>query len=290
MNTTAQHYGRIRKTLIIILALNWLVAAAKIFYGLLTKCESMAADGFHSLSDGASNIIGLAGIHFACQPTDSDHPYGHKKYETLFALGIAAMLFLVAFNLAKQGITHLANPHTPTVDFKSFIVMITTMAVNFWVMNYERNIGKKLKSDILISDAAHTKADIFTSVSVIFALIVIKLGYPVLDPIVTIIISVFIAHAGYEIIKESSNVLCDTAAILDVKKISDIVLAVKGVKACHKIRSRGRPDDVHIDLHVQVNPDMHVDNAHKISYAIEDGIKKALPEVTDVIVHIEPKE
>ena len=290
MNTAAQHYGRIRKTLIIILALNWLVAAAKIFYGLLTKCESMAADGFHSLSDGASNIIGLAGIHFACQPTDSDHPYGHKKYETLFALGIAAMLFLVAFNLAKQGITHLANPHTPTVDFKSFIVMITTMAVNFWVMNYERNIGKKLKSDILISDAAHTKADIFTSVSVIFALIVIKLGYPVLDPIVTIIISVFIAHAGYEIIKESSNVLCDTAAILDVKKISDIVLAVKGVKACHKIRSRGRPDDVHIDLHVQVNPDMHVDNAHKISYAIEDGIKKALPEVTDVIVHIEPKE
>ena len=290
MNTTAQHYGRIRKTLIIILALNWLVAAAKIFYGLLTKCESMAADGFHSLSDGASNIIGLAGIHFACQPTDSDHPYGHKKYETFFALGIAAMLFLVAFNLAKQGITHLANPHTPTVDFKSFIIMITTMAINFWVMNYERNIGKKLKSDILISDAAHTKADIFTSASVIFALIVIKLGYPVLDPIVTIIISVFIAHAGYEIIKESSNVLCDTAAILDVKKISDIVLAVKGVKACHKIRSRGRPDDVHIDLHVQVNPDMHVDNAHKISYAIEDGIKKALPEVTDVIVHIEPKE
>ena len=290
MNTTAQHYGRIRKTLIIILALNWLVAAAKIFYGLLTKCESMAADGFHSLSDGASNIIGLAGIHFACQPTDSDHPYGHKKYETLFALGIAAMLFLVAFNLAKQGITHLANPPTPTVDFKSFIVMITTLTINFWVMNYERNIGRKLKSDILVSDAAHTKADIFTSVSVIFALIVIKLGYPVLDPIVTIIISVFIAHAGYEIIKESSNVLCDTAAILDVKKISDIVLAVKGVKACHKIRSRGRPDDVHIDLHVQVNPDMHVDNAHKISYAIEDGIKKALPEVTDVIVHIEPKE
>ena len=111
-----------------------------------------------------------------------------------------------------------------------------------------------------------------------------------LDPIVTIIISVFIARAGYKIIKESSNVLCDTVAILDVMKISDIVLAVKRVKTCHKIRSRGRPDDVHIDLHVQVNPDMHIDNAHKISYAIEEGIKKAFPEVTDVIVHIEPKE
>jgi cation diffusion facilitator family transporter len=251
----------------------------------------MTADGFHSLSDGASNIIGLAGIHFACQPTDSDHPYGHKKYETFFALGIAAMLFLVAFNLAKQGITHLIQPHStpPVVTWSSFIVMLITVAINFWVMNYEHKVGVALKSDILISDAAHTKADIFTSFSVICALIVIKLGYPILDPIVTIIISGFIAHAGYEIIKESSSVLCDTAAILDVKKISDVVLAVKGVKNCHKIRSRGRPDDIHIDLHVQVNPDMHVDNAHKVSFAIEEALKKALPEVTDVIVHIEPK-
>jgi cation diffusion facilitator family transporter len=249
----------------------------------------MTADGFHSLADGASNIIGLVGIHFACQPKDSDHPYGHKKYETFFALGIAGMLFLVAFNQTKQGITHLTQPHNPVVNLNSFIVILITLAVNFWVMDYERKLGIKFKSDILISDAAHTKADIFTSLSVICVLIVIKLGYPILDPIVTIIISVFIAYAGYEIIKESSNVLCDTAAILDVKRISDIVLAVKGVKTCHKIRSRGRPDDVHIDLHVQVNPDMHVDNAHKISFAIEEAIKKALPEVTDVIVHIEPK-
>jgi cation diffusion facilitator family transporter len=123
---------------------------------------------------------------------------------------------------------------------------------------------------------------------VFFALIVIKLGFPVLDPIVTIIISGFIAHAGYEIIKDSSDVLCDTAAILDVKKISDIVLSVEGVRTCHKIRSRGRRDDVHIDLHVQVHPDMHVDNAHKISYVIEEKIKKTMPEVTDVVVHIEP--
>jgi divalent metal cation (Fe/Co/Zn/Cd) transporter len=85
-------------------------------------------------------------------------------------------------------------------------------------------------------------------------------------------------------------VLCDTAAILDIKKIGDIVLGIRGVKNCHKIRTRGRPDDIHVDLHIQVNPDMHVDHAHKISYAIEEAIKKGIPEVTDVVVHIEPKE
>ncbi|MFH1281463.1 MAG: cation transporter, partial [Candidatus Omnitrophota bacterium] len=96
---TRKHYKKIRKILIIILALNWAVALAKIIYGLSSRCFSMAADGFHSLSDGTSNVIGIIGIHFACQPVDKDHPYGHKKYETLFSLGIAAMLFIVSFNL-----------------------------------------------------------------------------------------------------------------------------------------------------------------------------------------------
>ena len=291
MQTEAQeHYKYIRRILIIILALNWVVALAKIFYGLFSHCASMTADGFHSLSDGASNIIGLIGIHFAYQPKDSDHPYGHKKYETFFSLGIALLLFLVSFNLLKEGIGHLYQPVLPQVDSRSFIVMIATLAVNIWVMNYERKKGKVLQSDILVSDSMHTKADILTSLSVIIALIAIKLGYPILDPIVTIIICLFIFHAGYVILRQGSAVLCDTAAILDIKKIQDIVLGIKGVKTCHKIRTRGRPDDIHVDLHVQVSPDMHVDNAHKISYAIEEAIKKGIPEVTDVVVHIEPKE
>ena len=292
MKTQVQlHYKSIKRILIIILFLNWGVAIAKILYGIFSRCESMTADGFHSLSDGASNIIGLIGIHFACKPEDSDHPYGHKKYETFFSLGIAILLFILSFNLLKEGIGHLYKPVLPPqVDIRSFIVMVATLAVNAWVMNYERKKGEILRSDILISDSMHTKADILTSLSVIIALIAIKLGFPIIDPIVTIIICLFIFHAGYVIARQSSAVLCDTAAILDIKKIGDIVLGIRGVKNCHKIRTRGRPDDIHVDLHIQVSPDMHVDNAHKISYAIEEAIKKGIPEVTDVVVHIEPKE
>jgi len=284
------HYSNIRKILLIILVLNWAVAFAKIIYGLLSRCASITADGFHSLSDGASNIIALIGIHFASQPTDSDHPYGHRKYETLFSLGIAAALFIVAFNLAKEGIHRIQHPIAPQIDIKSFGVMLITLCINIRVMRYEYKKGKILKSDILVSDSMHTKADIFTSLSVIIALIVIKLGFPIIDPIVTILISLFIVHAGYDIIRESSRVLCDTAAIMDVKKIVDIVLGVKGVKTCHKIRTRGRSDDIHVDLHVQVAPDMHIEQAHKICYAIEETIKQRIPEITDVVVHMEPKD
>lgn len=290
MDTSAAvHYGKIRRVLILILILNWAVAAAKIIYGFITHCQSMTADGFHSLSDGTSNIIGLIGIQLACKPKDSDHPYGHKKYETFFSLVIALLLFLVSASLMHESLGRFRSPVTPVINLQSFVIMIITMAVNLWVMLYERKIGKALKSDILISDAMHTRADILTSLSVIAALFFIKSGYPILDPIVTILISLFIAFAGFEIVKESSYVLCDSAVILDTKRIEDIVLSIKGVRTCHKIRTRGRPDDIYIDLHVQVHPDMHVDNAHKISNAIEDSIKKAISEVTDVIVHIEPK-
>jgi len=287
---TQEHYRHIRRILVWVLILNWAVALAKIIYGLFSRCTSMTADGFHSLADGASNIICLVGIHFACQPKDSDHPYGHKKYETFFSLGIAALLFIVSFNLIRQGLVRLYNPIIPQIDIRSFIVMVVTMAINFWVMNYEHKKGEMLHSDILVSDAMHTKADIFTSLSVIIALVVIKLGYPILDPIATLFISLFIAAAGFNIIKQSSRVLCDTAPIMDVKRITNIVLSIQGVKTCHKVRTRGRPDDIHVDLHVQVNPDMHVDKAHKISYTIEEAIRKGIPEVTDVVVHIEPQE
>lgn len=284
-----RRFADIKRILLLVLVLNWAVALAKIIYGILTHFTSMTADGFHSLSDGASNIIGLVGITLACRPPDKDHPYGHKKYETLFSLAIAAMLFFVCYELLEKAVVRFRHPINPQINLTSLIVMITTLAVNIFVMNYELMQGKRLNSDILVSDAMHTKADIFTSISVIFAIIFIKMGFPILDPIITFMIAIFIAHAGFSIAKDSSNVLCD-AIILDDGKIEKIVLAVRGVKACHKIRTRGRIDDIHVDLHVKVNPDMHVDKAHDISFRIEKAIKEGISGVTDVVVHIEPKK
>jgi cation diffusion facilitator family transporter len=282
-------YRTIRLVLILILALNWLVAIAKIICGLIIRSSSMTADGFHSLSDGASNIIGLIGIHFASQPKDNDHPYGHRKYETFFALGIAFLLFLVAIGIVHESLGRFTNPILPQINTISFIIMILTTAVNFIVMQYESKKGKELKSDILISDSLHTRADIFTSLSVILALCAIKLGYPIFDPIISIMIAIFIAYTGYGIMKESSAILCDTAAILDVKRIVDIVLSVEGTKNCHKVRTRGRPDDIYVDLHVEIDGNTRIEAAHEISYAIENAIKKCIPEVSDVVVHMEPR-
>jgi cation diffusion facilitator family transporter len=284
-----ERFQKIRHVLIYVLILNWGVAAAKLFYGWVIQSASMTADGFHSFSDGASNLIGLLGIWVASRPIDRSHPYGHKKYETLTSIGISALLFLVCLNIVKEGIFRFLHPMIPEVNIKSFLVMGITLAVNIAVMVYETRRGKTLKSDILISDAIHTRADIFTSSSVIVTLIGIQLGYPILDPIASLLIASFIGYAAVSILKESSRVLSDGVAIRR-EEIEALVLSIKGVRECHKIRSRGRPDDIHIDLHVLVAPDMDVHRAHHLSYAIENKIKRDLQGVTDVIVHMEPLE
>jgi cation diffusion facilitator family transporter len=191
--------------------------------------------------------------------------------------------------VVREGILRFLYPIIPQVNVNSFLVMGITLAINITVMIYEKRRGVVLKSDILISDALHTRADILTSSSVIVTLIGIKFGYPILDPIVSLVISVFIALAAVEILKESSRVLSDGVAI-PIEEIKKVVLSIRGVKECHQIRSRGRGDDIHIDLHVLVDPEMHMHRAHHLSYAIENKIKRDFHGVTDVMVHMEPLE
>ena len=270
------------------LILNWLVALAKVIVGYWTDTNSMFADGFHSFSDGSSNIIGLIGIWAAAKPKDEEHLYGHKKYETFASIGIAILLILVCHNILRSSIERFFNLITPDVNIYSFSIMFMTIIVNIGVARYEYRKGKSTHSDILISDSLHTGADILTSLSVIIALIAVRLGYPIVDPLGSVFIALFIGYAAFRILRESCRVLCDTV-VLDIKEIKKVVKGVEGVIDCHKIRSRGRRDDIHIDLHVLLNKDMHIDKAHNISYKIESEIKKRFPGVTDVLIHLEPR-
>ncbi len=282
-------FKAIRRILIVILFFNWLVAFSKLIYGLITRSAAMTADGVHSFADGASNIIGLVGIWAASKPVDEDHPYGHKKYETIATLGISVMLFLASFDIIKDSFSRFLHPVVPDVNIFSFSVMAATLLINVFVTKYEYKKGVALSSDILICDSMQTKSDIFVSIAVIVTLISTKLGLPILDTIVAFVVGILIAKAGFDILKKSSDVLCDKEAI-EKGKIARVVSGLDGVKAIHKIRTRGREDDVHVDLHVTVNTSMHVDTAHELSHKISDTLKEKIPGITDVIVHIEPSK
>ena len=279
---------RVRKVLIYTLILNAIVALAKVVYGFITNSVAMMSDGFHSAFDGASNVIGLIGIWIASHPPDEKHPYGHKKYETLFTIIIAVMLFTTCFEILKKVYQSFLEDHKTDVTQTSFIIMLMTMGVNIFVMLYEKRQGKKLGSEFLIADAKHTKSDILVSLTVIISLIFTRMGYHRADVIVGLIITIFIARIGYEILKSASDVLVDTVC-LDTSAIEFVVNTIEGAKGCHDIRTRGSMNSIYLDLHVVVDRNMSTEQAHNIADDIEEKIKKEFPSVVDIVVHIEPE-
>ena len=280
-------FRQISRVLWIVLILNFGVAVAKLFCGWLANSASIMADGYHSFSDGSSNVIGLLGIWMASKPGDERHPYGHAKYEILASVGIAALLFLVCFNVLNNSIERFLHPIQPKIDRVSFVVMGITLLVNIVVMLYERNKGRLLQSQILISDSLHTAADIFTTSSVIIGLLVIRAGYPIIDPIIAFLISIFIGYAGIKIFTTSFNILVDSAAV-DKEQIKAIALAINGIENCHKIRSRGWEGNIHVDMHCQIKRHMSLEKAHNIAHLVEDKIKENIHGIKDVTIHMEP--
>jgi cation diffusion facilitator family transporter len=248
----------------------------------------MTADGFHSLSDGSSNIVGLVGIKLASKPLDKEHPYGHSKFETLSGLFISVMLFAVAGKVILSTIKRFESPINPTITIESLIVLIITLLVNILVSLTEYRRGKALNSQILISDSMHTRSDIYVSVGVLFTLLGVKLGMPpIIDLIASLIVAGFIIHAAYEIFKENSNVLVDTA-IVNSDEIKELVMNFKLVKDTYNIRSRGCSNNLFIDMHIMVQPDLSIEESHILVHNIEDAIRKQLNENTQVFAHLEP--
>ena len=273
------NFKKVKIILFIILLVNLLVAMLKIIIGSIIKSSSMTADGFHSLSDGSSNIVGLIGVHYASKPEDENHPYGHHKFETLAGLFIAIMLFFVSGRVILGAIERFKNPIIPEVTMESLIVLIITLIINIVVSTTEYKKGKELNSQILISDSRHTKSDIFISLGVLVTLIGIKLGLPpIIDPMASLVVAAFIIHAGYEIFKETSDVLVDGVAI-DPEEIRDIVLGFDEVIDVHKIRSRGNINDLYIDLHIVVDSKLDVESSHKLVHDIEDAIKEKINKI-----------
>lgn len=282
------NFKRIKQVLWIILFANLLVAVFKIVIGSMIKSASMTADGFHSLTDGTSNIIGLIGINFASKPEDEEHPYGHKKFETLAGLFIAGMLLFIGGKIIYSAAVRFVNPVMPNITLESLITLIVTLGINIFVSTYEYNQGKKLKSNILMSDSLHTRSDIYVSIGVIFTLVCVKLGLPpVMDPIASLVVSGFILHAAYEIFKSTSDILVDSA-VIDTNRVREISMEFKQVKGIHKIRSRGCENDIYIDMHLLIEPDMSVEESHELIHGIEKKIQNEIDENIQIIAHIEP--
>jgi len=270
-----------------VLFLNLAVAIAKIALGYLTGAVSVLSDGFHSLTDSAANVVALVGVSVARRPPDQNHPYGHRKYETMASLGILVFLVIVLIEVVTAAFDRFRTGAVPKVFPEGIGVMAVTLAVNLVVMSYELRQGRMLRSEVLLADAKHTRSDVLTSGTVIAALIGVSLGYPLMDPLAALLVAGFIGRACWEIAQDASHILADEIVIAE-DDVRAVVQSVPDVIGSHHIRTRGSADHVFLDLHIWLEGSTPLEAAHATSHVVKDKLMARFPQIVDVVIHIEP--
>jgi cation diffusion facilitator family transporter len=279
----------VRRVLLATLALNVLVSLAKIAVGKLSGSVSMVADGFHSLMDGANNVVGLVVTAFAFAPPDEGHHYGHRKFETAASLGIGLLLLGVAYHVLAEVLAHATTRRLPEVGAANWAVMGLTLVVNLLVSWWEAREGRRLQSSYLIADASHTRSDIYVSLGVVASFAGARAGLAAVDVVVALAIAIFIAVLAVRILVGSFRTLTDHA-VIPTLAVANVLRGVPGVVSWGDIRTRGGPGSVYVDLVAHVDGDLTLRAAHDVADAIEAAVRRHHPDVVDVVVHLEPAE
>jgi cation diffusion facilitator family transporter len=280
-------YSQVSTVLWRVLFANLAVALAKIALGYYSGTVSIVSDGFHSLTDSASNVVALVGVAVASKPPDENHPYGHRKYETMASIGIMVFLVVVIIEVLSAASTRLRYGGSPRVFPEGIALMTVTLVINLFVVRYERREGRRLKSEVLLADAKHTRSDVLTTGAVVGALFGVWFGYPLLDPFAALLVAGFIGHACWGIVQEASPILGDET-VMDEQEVRQVIQSVPEVLGCEKIRTRGSADYVFLDLHLWLDRNMPLFEAHETSHVVKDKLMASFPQLMDVVIHIEP--
>jgi cation diffusion facilitator family transporter len=278
----------VRRVLVITLALNLLVLILKGIVGLLTGSLSLLADALHSVTDSANNILGLVTNAFSSPEPDRDHPYGHQKFEAVGALGIAAFLGVACFEILQAAVTRIfAESHPVKIAGTELWLLLIVLGVNIFVAFYERSVGQRIDSPLLIADASHTMSDVWITISVLGGLLGIWIwDFQWLDVVLSFPVAFLVFSSGWSVVRDNLPWLVDEVAIAP-EKIHALVMEIPGVINCHDIASRGMVGrQVFIEMHLVVEA-IDVETAHQITEAVEEQLRKYYNPVR-LNIHVEP--
>ncbi|MEH2457901.1 cation diffusion facilitator family transporter [Nostoc sp.] len=285
---TYDNRAEVRKVLIITLVLNLFVMGLKALVGYWTGSLSLLADALHSVTDSANNVLGLIASKFSSPQPDREHPYGHHKFEAVGALGIASFLGIACFEILQGAIERILKGGGEPVRISpsELWLLLIVLGVNIFVAFYERAVGRRVGSSILIADATHTMSDIWVTISVIGGLIGVWLGYQWMDLVLSFPVALLVFWSGWSVLKENLPWLVDQMAIAP-EVIHAIATSVPGVINCHDIASRGvLGRQVFIEMHLIVDaPD--VETAHHITEEVESRLEERFRPVR-ILIHVEP--
>ena len=287
-----ERFQTTRKVTLVGAVINLVLAAGKILFGFVAQSQALIADGIHSLSDLFSDALVYYAASHARHGPDSDHPYGHGRFETAATLGLGVLLVLVAVGIGWDAVERLFTPEAlwhPGV--LALVVALFSILSNEWLYHYTVRAARRVKSDLLRANAWHHRSDAVSSIVVLIGVGGAMAGLPYLDAIGAILVAVMIAHIGWELGLPAFHELVDAGLNEErVRKIQETILAIGGVRAIHMLRTRSLGGQASVDVHVLVEPWLSVSEGHMISQKVMDSLMEKIDEVSDVTVHIDPED
>ncbi|MDZ4993351.1 cation diffusion facilitator family transporter [Clostridium perfringens] len=283
-------YTEANKVTVLAIIWNIILTIIKVIAGIIGKSNVMIADGAHSASDIITSIGVLIGNKVASIPKDKGHNYGHEKAETLVSFLLAILLVIVSLTIGYKGVQsllHLNEVQVPTIF--PLVVSVISIIIKEYQYRITIKVARKINSPSLKADAWHHRSDALSSVAAFIGIGGAILGFKALDPIASIMVAVFIAKVGIDILIGATNELMDTS--IDEEKeaeIKSIVDQVEGIKSLSRVRTRKYGPMAYVDLEICVDKDLSVFEGHKIASNLETLILKKMKFVKGVTVHIEP--
>ncbi|WP_458454707.1 cation diffusion facilitator family transporter [Methanobrevibacter sp.] len=269
---------------------NCILTILNIAVGILSGSYALISEGAHTLSDVATSIIAYVGFQVGQKPADEDHPIGHGRAEAISGLLIVVFLAIISYEIITGAFDKIFNPELITIpDTYAAIMAIVGIIVNLRISTYIINVGKEINSPAIVADGKHQKTDIFSSVAVLIGVIVSNMGYPILDPIVGLIIGILIIKTAYEIAKENiDNIMGKLPSEDLIKEIEQIANKVTNTNTAHDIKVDYMGSYALVSLHVELDGNMTLNESHKIAHKVQESIVNEIPIVKSAIVHTCP--
>ena len=283
--------AEVRRVTWVGLGWNVLLTIGKFFAGFLGGSQALIADAIHSASDFVTDVAVLIGSRIWNSPPDADHPYGHRRFETLISVGIGIAVCAVGVGLGYSAVMNLVDGKKSNPEWIAAVMALVSIVLKEFLFRYTVKQGKRIRSQALIANAYHHRSDAFSSIPVLIAIIA-GVVFPQLwfaDLVGAIIVSLFILHSGYEIAWPGIHQVADIGAPKEVaEKLQSIARSCPEVISIHGFRTRFVGSDLHVDLHIVVRADMTLLDAHELSEKVEQLLIDAVENVVDARVHIDP--
>ena len=274
------------------IGVNILLVLFKLLAGVIANSGAMISDAVHSASDVLATFLALLGVNMAQKGPDREHPYGHERQECVISILLAGVLLITGVGIGYQGLGKIVNMNQEVIAVPGVLALvaaIVSIVTKEWMYHYTKRIALKINSQAFLADAWHHRSDAFSSVGALIGIAVARLGYPVLDPLASVIICVFIMKVSFDIFKEATYKMVDRACDSEFEeRVREYINQQEGVLGIYNLRTRLFGNRIYVDVDIYADGENTLNQAHSIAEDVHRGIEKNFPEVKHIMVHVNP--